>query len=304
MEVLRGLGWDAKAGRTTPLAVMYADLVVAPLRRMYSWAVPNNEAIRTICKRSPRGVVEMGAGTGYWSRLLKEEGLEVHPFDRHPTHARSLNPQHRIAQAGKQGTWSTSTTINPPPFCRVFAGGAEVLNSFSKQALLLCWPPAEEEVGVEEHVRFFAWECLRQFRGDTLVFVGEEQEDQNATAGGRFFQCLRCDWSLEETVSIPQWPCSKDRLTVWLRKTALPSSSDEPYFSGTTETIDTPVLAEFECGRQRLIQENQEAFEDLAARPLWRKKRHKHRSLTAVESELLDAWMARATWWEKLKAWG
>ena len=304
MEVLRGLGWDPKADKTTPLAVLYANVVVAPLRRMYSWAVPNHEVLQTIRKWSPRGVVEMGAGTGYWSHLLSEMGVDVHPFDRHPTHERAPNPQHMLGGGVSGRIENENAWINPPPFCQVCAGGAEALATYSQQTLLLCWPPAEEEHGVETQVRFFAWECLRLYRGNVLIFIGEEGEDQVATAGDRFFRCLHSKWSLKETVSIPQWPCSMDRLSVWLRHAALPSSTNNPQCEVyTKDEVARPTL-DFETYRQMLIRANQDKFEKMSAPVLWRKKRCEPGSLTPVETELLDAWMARATWWERLKAWG
>lgn len=304
MEVLHGLGWDPKSGKTTPLAVLYADVVVAPLRRMYSWAVPNDEALRIIRKWSPRGVVEMGAGTGYWSHLLSETGLDVYPFDRHPTHEKAPNPQHMIGGGMNERTGNENAWINPPSFCQVHAGGAETLAAYSQQTLLLCWPPAEAERGVETQVRFFAWECLRKYRGDALIFVGEEENSQVATAGDRFFGHLRSNWSCEEAVSIPQWPCSRDRLSVWLRQATLPPSTDNPHCAVYAKDRNALSPLHSEAYRQTLIRANQDRFETMAARSLWRKRRRKHRSLTAVESELLDAWMAKATWWERLKAWG
>lgn len=45
-----------------PLAVMFASMRIAPLRRLYSWAVPSELALATIHRSSPHGVVEVGAG--------------------------------------------------------------------------------------------------------------------------------------------------------------------------------------------------------------------------------------------------
>jgi hypothetical protein len=44
--------------------------------------VPNEAALTTLAALGP--LVEMGAGTGYWARLLKMRGAQVLPMDVHP----------------------------------------------------------------------------------------------------------------------------------------------------------------------------------------------------------------------------
>jgi hypothetical protein len=44
------------------LFLLYLRANIVPLRRMFSWAVPNKEALETVRKYSPRGVCEIGAG--------------------------------------------------------------------------------------------------------------------------------------------------------------------------------------------------------------------------------------------------
>lgn len=50
----------------------------------YGFAVPSDEALTAIERCSPRGVVELGAGTGYWAFLLQQRGVDVVAFDVEP----------------------------------------------------------------------------------------------------------------------------------------------------------------------------------------------------------------------------
>lgn len=51
------------------------------LRRRYAWAVPNERALEVIAERSPGGVVEIGAGGGYWAMELQRRGVDVIAYD-------------------------------------------------------------------------------------------------------------------------------------------------------------------------------------------------------------------------------
>src|SRR5579883_3024053 len=52
------------------------------LVKKYSWAVPTEEALKTIAKCAP--IVEIGAGSGYWASLLRARGVAVTAYDANP----------------------------------------------------------------------------------------------------------------------------------------------------------------------------------------------------------------------------
>ena len=56
------------------------DLHRYELVHKYAWGVPNDEALAAIADLNTP-VVELGAGTGYWSYLLEAAGVEVLPLD-------------------------------------------------------------------------------------------------------------------------------------------------------------------------------------------------------------------------------
>jgi hypothetical protein len=62
----------------------YIDNCIMPLRRMYSWGIPTNEALDAVSNASPAGVIEVGAGTGYWAMLLQNRGVDIIAYDRTP----------------------------------------------------------------------------------------------------------------------------------------------------------------------------------------------------------------------------
>src|SRR5262245_42795815 len=50
----------------------------------YAFAVPSDEALDAIVASAPHGVIEVGAGTGYWASLLDRRGVAVAAFDAAP----------------------------------------------------------------------------------------------------------------------------------------------------------------------------------------------------------------------------
>ncbi|KAJ0389913.1 hypothetical protein ATCC90586_010335 [Pythium insidiosum] len=59
---------------------MYKALDVSVAMK-YAWAIPDERALRIIKHFGP--IVEMGAGTGYWGRLLELRGVDIVCYDLH-----------------------------------------------------------------------------------------------------------------------------------------------------------------------------------------------------------------------------
>jgi hypothetical protein len=114
-------------------------------RRRYAWAVPNWAALTAIDHRSPFGVVEIGAGGGYWAYELRRAGVNVLAYDIDPD--------------GFQG-WYTGQA-----WTRVLPGSHRVAARHPDRTLLLCWPDG-------------AWadQAVDSYRGDTIVYVGQDSD--------------------------------------------------------------------------------------------------------------------------------
>ena len=51
------------------------------LRRRYSYSIPSEEALQAIASIG-EPMVEIGAGKGYWAKLLQEKGVDIVATDR------------------------------------------------------------------------------------------------------------------------------------------------------------------------------------------------------------------------------
>lgn len=151
----------------------------------HSWAVPTDEALETIARHSPNGVVEIGAGTGYWAGLLRHRGVDVMAYDVKP---------HHNAQA--EAEWSD-----------VKVGNHMYVMKHPDRTLMLCWPPFATPMAAM---------ALRRFKGDTVVYIGEYAGGCNGDDD--FHEMLDAAWEEVEVVSLPQWPGIRDDLNVYNRK--------------------------------------------------------------------------------------
>lgn len=164
------------------------------LCHLYAYATPTTKALDVIKKYSP--LIEIGAGTGYWSSLLKLNGVDIQPYDIVPPSSSS----------------STTTTSNEfhgkvPTFTNVSIGGAEMLtNDNRNKSLFLCYPPP---------LSAMASECLQYFRGKFIIYVGEWQGN---TADLKFEEELQSQFNLVMIVKLPNWSNTYYNLSVWERK--------------------------------------------------------------------------------------
>ena len=157
------------------------------LVRKYAWAVPNDEAIQKLVSLSP--IVEVGAGTGYWAKLVSEAGGDVRAFDSSP-------PKFGVNRYEHTNAWFP-----------VERGQANVASRFAHRTLLLCWPPYNTGM---------ATEALRAYNGKTVVFVGESQG--GCTGNDEFHDMLKDRFNRVESVWLPCWSGIHDYMTIWNRK--------------------------------------------------------------------------------------
>lgn len=159
------------------------------LTREYAWAVPNDEAISTISSHSP--IVEMGAGAGYWAHLLRNAGCDIIAYDKW---VKEMSPF-------ELNIWNTGNK-----FTEVFSGDPSSLSKHNDRTLFLCWPPYGDPM---------ASECLKHWKGNKVIYVGEA--DGGTCATDDFFEQLCESFLLQTVVNIPQWFGIHDVLTVWER---------------------------------------------------------------------------------------
>ena len=180
----------------------------------YALAVPTEDALAAIATHAPHGVVEVGAGTGYWARLLAERGISVVAFDVAPP----PDPNNQFF-AGAE------------PWYSVESGDERVAAAHADRTLLLVWPTRES----------WPTEALRLYAaagGERVAYVGEGPggrmgDDQLHAALGLVEGCLACDyaipdvpcvcdverqWRLGRSVALPQWGGYRDDLHLFERR--------------------------------------------------------------------------------------
>jgi len=155
------------------------------LCREYAWAVPCDEALEVLAGLGP--IVEGGAGSGYWTHLLRERGVDVVAYDVAPH-------DNEWVKAG----WSD-----------VLVGGAEQMAPHRDRTLLLVWPPYDDRMALD-HVMAHG--------GQTVCYVGEGE--YGCTGDDAFHRYLDENFEVIAEVDIPRWRNIGDSMWVYRRKAA------------------------------------------------------------------------------------
>lgn len=155
----------------------------------YAWAVPSVNVIHALSVNHKR-IVEIGAGTGYWAWMLKQAGVDVVAYDKHPPSRRKLN------------NWGHHVKTYHP----IRKGNHKAALIHSDRTLMLCWPPYDNDM---------AFNCLINYSGNKLIFIGEN--DGGCTANEKFFDLLRQYWNLVNEYDIPQWDGIHDSVYEYVR---------------------------------------------------------------------------------------
>ena len=161
------------------------------LVQKYSWAIPNKKALQVIKKVSPKGLIEIGAGKGYWANLLMQLGVDVFAYDVDPTES---NPY---------------LTMDTPAFTTILKGDSSVAKEFPERSLFLCWPSYNEP---------WAFEALKNHYdagGSTLIYIGES--NGGCCADEAFFEFAWTNYKCASCIQIPTWFGIHDKLYVFTR---------------------------------------------------------------------------------------
>ncbi|MFV0524925.1 MAG: hypothetical protein ACK5RL_10525 [Acidimicrobiales bacterium] len=178
----------------------------------YGFAVPDEVALAAIARHAPAGVVEIGAGTGYWAAQLAGHGLDVAAYDPQP----APSPDNRWFAGAEP--WFELTTADH-----------RVVERHPDRLLLLVWPTRNETWAAE------AIESYAAAGGDRVAYVGEGPggrtgDDRFHALLGEIDRCLRCAyevadtactcgvtplWERVERIELPHWPDCQDRLHIY-----------------------------------------------------------------------------------------
>lgn len=104
----------------------------------FAWGIPSQETLEEIAKYSP--LIEIGAGKGYWAKLLRDQNVKIVPIDK---------------------------SVPLECWTKVCSGGKEFLGNTTK-TLFMCWIPEEA-----------AKQTAAVYKGTTILWVGEEVKFAN-----------------------------------------------------------------------------------------------------------------------------
>lgn len=202
----------------------------------FGFSVPDRRAVEAIARSSPNGVVEIGAGTGVWARVLDDAGVKVDAFDLHPP-------------PSEENFWFAGSE----PWFPVLRADHRVVEQFAERTLLLAWPTRTEIWAAE------VLEMYHRAGGRCVAYIGE---GPGGRTGDEVFQarlghlsrCAQCAygmatvpcicgvqalWARITTVPLATWPGFSDALHLYMR--AFGSSADR----GPTPSRATQVLSRF-----------------------------------------------------------
>lgn len=123
-----------------------AGLMREALCARFTWSIPSPGDITWLAGQlGGQGVVEIGAGSGYWAWQLAQAGVDVVAYDPHPPGPGNNFNRHRL-------------------YADVQIGDHEAAASHPDRSLMLCWPSCEDP---------FAKQALHAYQGDTVIYIGE-----------------------------------------------------------------------------------------------------------------------------------
>ena len=194
---------EARASGNQPLE--------AEILRRYGFAVPTEAALDAIVACSPRGVLELGAGTGHWAALLARRGVDVVAYD--------VAPPPSPANAWFAGV---------QPWHHVHPGDERVVEECAERSLLLVWPTRNETSASDAIDEYHA------VGGDHVFFVGEGPGGTGDSGFharlGETAGCIACaygvadvactcginaHWTRTSRTALPRWHGSETALHVY-----------------------------------------------------------------------------------------
>ena len=132
----------------------------------YAWATPDNRCLEVFKHFGP--IVEVGCGSNaYWANwMARAGGVDVVALDLSLDSGGGKINKNRTSGQSRGG-------------CQVLRGGPASLseNNLSSRTLFLCYPDEEDTLEDDgddaEQPMSMAAQCLENFSGDTIIYVGE-----------------------------------------------------------------------------------------------------------------------------------
>ena len=147
----------------------------------YAHAVPSLGALDALRQLEP--LLEIGAGAGYWARLLRDRGTDIVAVDPCPV---QFNSWVQRAEA-----WTT-----------VERAGNEAVRWHPDRAVFVCWPARPGG---------FMRQILADGAGRTIALI----TDALPSRYDDLHDQLTAGWLQSRRVALPTWPYRGDHLSIW-----------------------------------------------------------------------------------------
>jgi len=157
------------------------------LASAYSEAIPTLEALQALAGLAP--LVEIGAGTGYWARLLTDLGTDIVASDCVPSEINS---------------W---TARSQPWMAMEVCDALDAIRLHPDRTLFSCCPPRPG----------YMTNALQAYQGDALALITDGPVNGERSADP-LYGALEADWELAKQVELPRWPMRFNSLMIWQRQ--------------------------------------------------------------------------------------
>jgi uncharacterized protein (DUF1330 family) len=171
---------------------------------LYAYATLPSNGISKIttwlANQKLQGVVEVGAGTGYVAKLLKDAGVQILASDLHPTDGKQMNSYHGFT----------------PTFTDIVYASAISETDAGQKALFLCYPPPGSTMA------FDTLKAYMKHGGQALIHIGEFK---GLTGDADFESLLLTNFERKDCIHCLGWGSDASHVTFWVRSKAKPARS-------------------------------------------------------------------------------
>jgi hypothetical protein len=165
----------------------------------FGWSLPCKEAVEAIKTHTRQPLFDVLAGTGYWTKILRQAGVNVIASDIHKL--TNKNDYH------KRDNCEVSLKTDKPKIIRrnALKVAYHIATGRLQGDLFLSWPPYQGS---------FAFDVLSLVPiGTRVVYIGEGEG--GCTADAAFHKCLELNYAEICCVQLPQFVGIHDYLAIY-----------------------------------------------------------------------------------------